>query len=333
MMPSDILKKIVVCPGTYPGAVTIDGINNLLVQGKKGARLIPGSTPFIDLIGVTNGANVTIKGLTLDGEMSLPFTGTTIAIRFSNASGAISGNTIINWHTDSYGTNLAIVGIQIVQSTPLVVKIDRNKIINYQNVAVQIYGAALVDITGNTITGVWQQYGILAQATGFGVPSGKIWSNKITGNGTPSGSTGIYILEGSSFIITKNTVTLWGIGIWIDTFCNSASNASFNQVLNNKVNETFMGIRITSVSSGSCDARADNNLVKGNKVMNSPAFLGGFGIIVSSNDPAPGAPISTAQNNLVTRNTIKHFSNPEMLIAISGGDVTGSSFTANRILP
>lgn len=322
-------KTIMVCAGTYTEpSMTISGVSNLKLIARRGVTVRSDGSSFVALMMVSGSSNVTVQGFTFDGQMALSTTTAQRAIQFSSTSGAIVRNSIVNWHTDTYGLNGQIVGIYAGSTTGQAVKIDHNTLTNYQDDGIWIDGAVNTTITNNALLGGAPQYGMFIQADS-GAPTGTIRGNKLVGPGQISSSTGIHLLEGNNFRISGNAIGHWGIGLAVVSQCNSASSASHNRVTGNTIQDVDWGIKLAAVA-GSCDANVDGNVVQGNRVVNL-STPGTYGISVTAADLSAAPPAATALADTVRGNTITNFTTPEYLAATGFGDLTGTVFSGDHI--
>ena len=121
---------------------------------QKGATIVPEGDSFSgDLVEVANSTNVTFQGFTIDGRGTLnpdvPATG----ILYSESSGTIAKNTVVNWTTPDSATEAAgIAAIQVLAGGSPAVAIKSNTITGFQDTAVDVEAGAVLTISGNTIT-------------------------------------------------------------------------------------------------------------------------------------------------------------------------------------
>lgn len=307
-------KLIKVCPGTYAGLTTIDGLSNLELAGQPGATIVPGSAPYDrSLIQVTRSSGITIRGFRLDGRESLADTPDPIAaISFSESSGLIVQNMITGWREptvggNSLGTNLGSIIIHNTQGQA--VTIDTNTVHDYQNYAIDVLGVAPVTISNNfteaanpvstTVEGIWLE----ADPAG-----GLVKSNSVMLDGgfpaSCGGCDGVNLFESSGFMVTGNKIGGWDYGARIYTHCVALPDASNNAISGNVITDVRVAVQIFSQGRLSgCAGHADNNAVYNNTMVDTAA-LGDFGVNLDCTGLGAGA---TELNEAVITNTITHF--------------------------
>jgi hypothetical protein len=102
--------------------------------------------------------------------------------------------------------------------------------------------------------------------------------------------------------------------------------ADGNRITDNTIKDVSIGIEVESFGV-SCDAFADNDRISSNKITNT--VLGDTGIFIRARGIAAHG---SAQNELVTGNSITHFSDPVSHTAETNGVISGV-FDPNRIVP
>ena len=113
--------------------------------------------------------------------------------------------------------------------------------------------------------------------------------------------------------------------MYLPSFCTSTPHADDDRITSNTIKEASIGIEVESFGV-SCDAFADGYRITGNRITNSAA-LGDTTIFIRARGTnAQGS----AQNELVTGNTIVNFSDPVSHTAEFNGVISGV-FEPNRI--
>jgi len=332
---SNATGTITVCAGTYTESITVAVAHELKLVGKRGAVIIPEFIPnHSTLISVQFSTDVTIKGFTIDGLGNDGTTdaGDAVALEFLHSSGTIQNNTIRNWHTLNFAaTANGLNAIHLINGQGESVNVIDNTITDFQTNAILAEGSSTLKISGNDITTqstpANTATGIFVQSTGSGAPSGSITSNTLSSDSFPGGSSsiGIRMSESGNFLISHNKLTHWDFGMYLPSFWTSTPHADDDRITSNTIKEASIGIEVESFGV-SCDAFADGYRITGNRITNSAA-LGDTAIFIRARGTnAQGS----AQNELVTGNTIVNFSDPVSHTAEFNGVISGV-FEPNRI--
>ena len=333
---SDATGTITVCPGSYQESITVAVAHNLKLIGRKGAVIIPEFIPNDStVISVQFSTDFTIRGFTIDGlgNDGTADNGNAVALEFLHSSGTIQNNTIRNWHTLGFATTAnGLNAIHLINGEGESVKVVGNTITQFQTTAMLAEGSSTLKISGNTITTpstpANTATGIFVRSTGSGAPSGFITSNTLTSDSFPagSGSIGIRMEESGNFVISHNRLTHWDFGMYLPSFCTFTPHADDDGITGNTIKETSIGIEVESFGV-SCDSFADGYRITGNTITDS--VPGDTGIFIRARGlDAHGS----AQNELVTGNTITHFGDPVSHTAEANGIISGV-FEPNHLVP
>ena len=227
-------------PGTYQEQVTVNGLTNLTIEGSgQGSTTIlspdeanlvsninnPGEqhTSTDALVGLENGASVTIKNLTANGNNQ----GVVYAL------GANGGGDLVGIEAVSSGltvNNVHVTGVEDVENGTLqggqgnkaiivnntdgaarTTTITSSTIDNFQKAGVLLEGAGLtLNVSGNTLTGVGTAPTNLSQnliEIDFGA-TGSITNNIVTGvSDADFGSAGVFAFQpGSGLTVSGNAI-------------------------------------------------------------------------------------------------------------------------------
>lgn len=359
--------KITICAGIYRGQFQVVNANNLQLIGDKGAVIAPsfaGSALFTGvLLSVDRSTNVTVQGLTFDGQGALQTFGDPNAIQYFDSTGTIQKNTISNWHRPAFrpadvvngrtaGLLHAIhaIGFTVTpgeqQGRPI--KILNNTITEFQERGIDAEGDLTVTISGNkTLSGLpadpastfSQAINIgPASITGPKTPTGLVKGNKITGHGGSSGQdaidTGILARQAGFLTVQSNQIDHVVIGIDFFANCVSPANSNNNTVKLNKITESITGIQVTAIGGfvGACDPHVDNYVITSNRIINNFRDPLDFGLDgIQFDVRGSGAGHAFALNELVQRNTITFFNGGVDTLPQAGGMITGT-FDPNRFL-
>jgi hypothetical protein len=310
------------------------------------------------LLDVDRSTNVTVQGLTFDGQGALQNFGDPNAIEYFDSTGTIQKNTITNWHRPGFRPadlvrgqpagllhGIHAIGFRVTQAP---VKIANNTITDYQERGIDAEGDLVVTITGNKLTAGLPDdpAATFTQAinlqptgtTGATSPTGLVKGNTITGHGGPSGShaidTGILAKQVGSLSVLHNTLTQVVVGISFFANCVSPADSNNNTVKANKITEAIDGIDVTAIGgfAGACDPHVDNYLITGNTIGNNvhdPQDFGLSGILFDIHGVGMGQ--AFALNETVTGNTITFYVVGVNTLAQPGGTITGA-FEPNNIL-
>jgi hypothetical protein len=344
---------ITVCPGLYRGEFHVVSANTLRLIGKKGAVIAPSFTtsPLFTgvLLDVERSTNVTVQGLTFDGQGALQNFGDPNAIEYFDSTGTIQKNTVLNWHRVGFrppdlvngkpaGLLHAIhaIGFTVSQAP---VKIAKNTITDYQERGIDAEGDLTVTINGNKLTAglpddpaaTFTQAINLQPAgpTGAKSPTGLVKGNKIKGHGGSSGSntidSGILAKQVGSLTVLGNTITHVVNGISFFANCVSPADSNNNTVQANKITEVIDGIDVVAVGgfAGACDPHVDNYVITGNTIVNNASDPLDFGLSgIQFDIHGVGTGQAFALNETVTGNTITFF-----LVGINALDQPGGTIT------
>src|SRR5262249_51326580 len=322
--------------GSYKESITVALANKLKLIGKKGAVIIPEFIPNDStVVSIQFSTDVTMRGFTIDGlgNDGTADNGNAVALEFFHSSGTIEDNTIQNWHTLDYATAAdGLNAIHLVNGDGESVKVIDNTITQFQTPAILADGLSTLKISRNDITTpstpANTATGIFVRSIGSGAPSGSITSNNLTSDSFPEGfgSIGVRIEESGGFNISHNNLTHWDFGMYLPSFCTFTPHADNDTIIGNTVKESSIGIEVESFGV-TCDSFADNYRITGNRVTNS--VLGDTGIFIRARGLGAHG---SAQNEIVTGNTITHFSDPVSHTAELNGVISGV-FDPNKIVP
>jgi hypothetical protein len=118
----------------------------------------------------------------------------------------------------------------------------------------------------------------------------------------------------------------WDFGMYLPSFCTFTPHADDDRITGNTIQEASIGIEVESFGF-SCDSSTDGYRNTGNK--HTTAVLGDTGIFIRARGlDAHGS----AQNELVTGNTITDFGDPVSHTAEANGIISGV-FDPNHIVP
>lgn len=359
---------ITVCAGTYRGQFQVTSASGLRVIGAKGAVIAPSfaTSPLFTgvLLKVERSQDVTVQGLTFDGQGALQSFGDPNAIEYFDATGTIQKNTVVNWHRPSFrpadvvngrpaGLLHAIhaIGFTVVpgETAGPPVKIVNNTIAGYQERGIDAEGDLTVTISGNKLTAglppgdpasTFSQAINLGPAglTGPKTPTGVVKGNTITGHGGSSGSrtidSGILARQVGSLTVARNTLTHVVSGISFFATCQSPADSSKNTIKSNRISEAINGIEVTAIGgfAGACDPHVDGYVITGNRIVNDlrdPLDFGLSGIVFDIRGSGTGR--AFALDEIVTGNTITFYVSGVGTLAQPGGTITGT-FAPNRVL-
>jgi len=333
---SDATGTIMVCPGSYRESITVAVAHKLKLTGKRGAVIVPEFIPNNStVISVQFSTDFTIRGFTIDGlgNDGTADNGAAVALEFVHSSGTIQNDTIQNWHTLDFATPAnGLNAIHLINGDGESVKVVNNTITQFQTTAILAEGASTLKISGNDITTpstpANTATGIFVRSTASGPPSGSITSNTLTSDSFPGGasSIGIRVEESGNFLISHNRLTHWDFGMYLPSFCTFSPHADDDRISGNTIKETSIGLEVESFGF-SCDSFADGYRITGNTITNSVA--GDTGIFIRARGlSAQGS----AQNEVVTGNSITHFSDPVSHTAEANGIISGV-FDPNHGVP
>lgn len=325
--------RITVCAGTYPERLLVTGKTNLTIIGKKGAKLVPEFTPFNgDLVLVDHSTNVTFQGFTIDGRGQLDPLVDAQAIVYSDASGLIAKNTVLNWHTPGFAADdQNISAIQVISLGTPSVTVKNNTITTFQSNGISVQSGGLMTITGNRISTTGHSenevFGIAIQPSPTTPAHGLISRNRLD-IVAPSGdilTEAISIQENGPFQVVGNTTHNFGFGVGMISGCKSMDGL---QVKNNKINEAGLGIILQLVADMPCgDIHANNLVITGNRVINKhEAGEIGIGVVAQGDNGAQAA----VHNALVKGNSVTNFQGGVGHFTADGGVVDGI-FTPNKV--
>lgn len=349
-----------ICPGTYTAFVTDNyqflGHTNLKIIGLGNPRVAAGNYSGAVLFDIQFSTNVTVQGLTIDGQSSLTIT--SVAIRFASTSGTIKGNTISGWHQKYTGAvpftpSSAEFGI-VVQTifSDQTVAIQNNAVYDPQDVGILIAGSAgKIKISGNRVvlgSGVLPVYkpggSVVAQA-GIGLvdtdPGASVTGNQVISDADlyPENiyTRGIMLYETSGAKVTGNTVRGTTGQITIENYCdNPGAPSNSNLISGNKLYDTISaGVYITARTDHNTNCgtpHADLNKVTGN-IIYTYSFTNPFGVFGVALETEHG--VSDAGGaiggTVVTGNTIAGFTNTITILGPQG-QVAGLVSSPNKIL-
>ena len=132
--------------------------------------------------------------------------------------------------------------------------------------------------------------------------------------------------ESGNFLISHNRLTHWDFGMYLPSFCTFSSHVDDDRISGNTIKETSIGLEVESFGF-SCDSFADGYRITGNTLTKSVA--GDTGIFIRARGlSAQGS----AQNEVVTGNSITHFSDPVSHTAEANGIISGV-FDPNHVVP
>jgi hypothetical protein len=324
-----------VCAGTYAGKVLVTSKTNLKLVGQKGATIVPEGDAFSgDLVEVANSTNVTFEGFTIDGRGTLNPAVPATGILYSESSGTIAKNTVVNWTTPRSATEAErIVAIQVLASGSPEVAIKNNAIIGFQDTAVDVEAGALLTISGNTVTttanDVQDITGITIAPSPTASAHGKISGNTLSviGSSDETSSEAIVIAEASPFAISGNKTLNFRVGIGIQSECASIDDT---QITHNRVTDSgLVGIFVAVLApDDTCGPlHADNYRIIGNTVVNTgaPAEIG-IALLANTGDTGH----AFIRNALVKNNTVIGFDDGIAPLAAGGGVVEGV-FAPNKV--
>lgn len=251
--------------GTFDEQVEIS--KNLTLQGSPGA-IVKSPAVLIDsfmtsttnkpVIYVHGADNVTISGLTVDGDNKGSANYRFIGIGYYNAGGTISNNTIMNVMDTTFSGNQAGNGIYVFNddATARTVNIEGNTITNYQKSGIVANGAGLtaniIDniVTGQGPTGVIAQNGI---QIGFEA-TGVVANNTVTGNyytGSSATSAGVLLYDTTGTVLVyENTLTGNQIGISLAGPDSGVPTPSNLNAWDNEISGGQYGVNIQSYYQG-----------------------------------------------------------------------------------
>jgi hypothetical protein len=327
---------ITVCAGSYKESITIALATKLKLIGKPGAVIIPEFIPNNStVVSIQFSTDFTMRGFTIDGlgNDGTADNGDAVALEFFHSSGTIQDNTIRNWHTLNFATTAnGLNAIHLINGQGESVKVLNNTITQFQTTAILAEGLSTLKIAKNDITTTSTPAntatGIAIRATGSGSPVGTVTGNSLTSDSFPGGfgSIGIRVDETGHFIVAHNTLSHWDFGMYLPSFCTVTPHADSNRITDNTIKDVSIGIEVESFGV-SCDAFADNDRISSNKITNT--VLGDTGIFIRARGISAHG---SAQNELVTGNTITHFSDPLSHTAEANGAISGV-FDPDRIVP
>ncbi len=325
---------ISVCAGTYAGKVLVTDKTNLKLIGQKGATIVPEGDAFSgDLVEVANSTNVTFQGFTIDGRGTLNPDVDATGILYSESSGTIAKNTVVNWTTPDSATEAEdIAAIRILAGGSLAVAVKRNTITGFQGTAVDVEAGALLTISGNvistTLDDVQDVTGIDIKPSATTSPHGKISGNKlsVTGSSDETVAFAIFISRSGPFVVSGNTTLNFVAGIGVSSRCASVDGTRITR--NRVTNDGGDGIFVFVQADDECDlVHADDYEITGNKVVNTGTEAdGGIVLIAVGSDTAH----AFIRNALVKRNTIANF-DPAVATATGAGGVVEGVFAPNTV--
>lgn len=153
-------------------------------------------------------------------------------ILFENASGSISGNTLLGVNKHPAAGVLSGCqegnGIEVIaESARFQVKIDANTVVNYQKTGIVVNGSVEGIVTNNTVIGAGPQKFIGQNGIQIGMgASGEVRKNIVIGNaytGDSTASGGIVVASGprheseytSGLVIEANLLAGNDVGVWL----------------------------------------------------------------------------------------------------------------------
>lgn len=265
--------------------------------------------------------DVTLNGLTLDGQSTQPDARRKPGVLFRNASGDITGNTVQNMGIGGKET----FGILAYGDSD--VTITDNTVSDYERGGIGANGdggahpAPSVRIRNNTVegsTGLGEAWGPNGIQVGYGT-TGDIRDNEVIDNRYSDEdpvAAGILVFESDGIRVQDNRIENADIGLSCGSWGWLRQSADNNKFTNNHVVDAEYGALVESVADPyggaltQTDPTASNNKITNNRFEDDketadPDGNLGVGIIVEDhveNDYAP-----TAENNKVVRNTITGF--------------------------
>lgn len=344
--------QILVRPGKYIEQVVISG-KDLTLVGRAGAvvqapaEMRDTLSPVFGFPGrpilLATGAEVTVRGLTIDGANSAESNPYLQGMAFLNASGVIRGNVVKNigfeeprLPLDEHGAPSyqgdAIVVINF-SSTHRTVTVTENRILNFNSNGIILDAEAdfnnpalanlTVQVTNNTVVGSGQnevidQWGIFIGGFGFADPSfsitGTIKGNRIrdfvTVGAHPLPSVGVVMFNPYNLEVAQNTVENVNVGF--------AANQVFGaQIMHNHI--TGPGPDVFG-SSGLLISGMDSMVVN-NRFQELDS-----GILLFVEDPQLGSAVNTVlDDNNFDGVTIDVMSSPGAPMALAATEAKATS--------
>jgi hypothetical protein len=229
---------IYVCPGTYPGPVTIDG-KNLTLQGltAKGSQVYPTlvylegehqCAASCNQIYAEDGATVSISKLNIDGSGFTESCQAPTGIELLNASGTITNTNITN-HVSACDSDEPYGGYGIFADNG---DSEGNYTVNISNSTISNFGYEGIFVSGffSTIQNV----------------TGKVANNTVTQ--TKLGGVGISVGDANNYSVTSNTVALQPATTGSDIGLNLYDDNNLTASLNTTTGNNF-GVVATLTSS------------------------------------------------------------------------------------
>jgi len=315
---------ITVCPGFYPETVVVnfeDSINliapngailpavtnetiivensrNILVQ-----RFIIVGPSIVGAIRVTDSENIVIDRNLIDGQNQNADNVMFSAIRYVNATGSITNNEIVGWHSINFTRQLH--GISVEGNGGQLVTIADNHIADVDRVGINVLGDVLVEVNHNFIDSISPApagANFPSAITVWGAPGSVIRDNIIRSNAFPAAGEFIGIVaQGDGTQVGLNHIEGASIGI---VFSSIGSTFRKDRIAQNEILDTNRGIFILCITPlhSSCSIA---NLTVSNNVIVNKAVRGTVGILlVASGNQFQMAVILRA---VIRGNQVAHF--------------------------
>jgi hypothetical protein len=275
-----------IAAGTYQEQVTVNGLTNLTIEGAGQGQTIILSPDYTDLVsniqnpgefhtstdalvGVENGASVTVKNLTVDGNNQ----GVIYAVG-ANGGGDLVGIEGVNSSLNV--SNVHVTGTEDVEGGVLQGgQGNKGVIVNDTNSSTQTF-----TMTGSTVDN-FQKAGILMEGTGLNVNVSNNVVTGVGGNPTNISQNLIEIEHGATGSITHNFVTGVSDGAGGSTGILIFQSGSGVTVSNN----TVLGLAGNVNSAGIYFAGVDAPVAEGNSIANQGFAIaddGSFGAFTTA---------------------------------------------------
>lgn len=265
--------------------------------------------------------DVTLSGLTLDGQSTQPDAPRKPGVLFRNASGDITGNTVQNMGVGGKAT----FGILAYGDSD--VTIADNTVSDYERGGIGANGdggahpAPSVHIRNNTVegsTGIGEAWGPNGIQVGYGT-TGDIRDNDVIDNRySDEGpvAAAILVFESDGILVQDNRIENADIGLSCGSWGWFRQSADNNKFTNNHVVDAEYGALVESVADPyggaltQSDPVANNNKVTNNHFKDDEETAdpdGNLGVGIVVEDHVENDYVPTAENNKVIRNTITGF--------------------------
>ncbi len=258
--------------------------------------------------------DVSVSGITLDGNEREGAGVRTTAVLARNVSGAITDTTVVNMGIGG-GETFGLLGYGDSE-----LRIHGNEIHGYERGGIGVIGdggahpSPEASVRNNLVVGsggIGEAWGSNGIQIGYGA-EGDVRGNIVRDNRYAEEAftaAGIILIESDGVHVRDNTVENSDVGIAVASWGSFRSSATNNKVMRNDVREANAGILLRAVSYqgfSTVEAAVNNNKVVNNTITDPDPNDVDTGIAVQALETHPDI-AATADNNKVIRNTVTGF--------------------------